>query len=190
MQFLEQHFDTFDANDENKLEYTEIHSRYVYILDEVIETNLRSKYSEDEVKNFYDTFKDNLQRYEEENHDGLDCLFGFLDFDKFKTYVLKLKAGKFEYTPKELEEGTDQMLMKDTSSFEEYLAEDVNNKKLGWKKILTIKEKKNILVSGILHQRKMQGSKIDLMRSDLTFRGVSLKAFQNMTKSMEKTLKN
>jgi len=49
VEFLQQHAPKFENTDENKLEYTEIHSQYVYILDEVIEANMKKKYSDDEI---------------------------------------------------------------------------------------------------------------------------------------------
>jgi len=84
VQFMAQHKDKFEDTDENKLEYTEIHSQYVYILDEVIEGHLKVKYSEEEVKAFYDSFRDNMATYEAENKEGMEMLFTFLDFGKFK----------------------------------------------------------------------------------------------------------
>ncbi len=98
IEFLQQHAHKFEDTDENKLEYTEIHSQYVYILDEVIEANLKRKYSDDEITAFYTTFKANLAAYEAENADGLDCLYGFIDFAKFKEQVLKAKAGATDYS--------------------------------------------------------------------------------------------
>ena len=117
----------------------------------MIESNLREKYSEEDIKQFYSSFRDNISAYEEYNSDGVDSLFGFLDFEKFKAQVLKLKTGKFDYTKHELESKDDQMQRFDMALFDQILEEDVEDKELKWRKILTFKEKKDILVSGTMH---------------------------------------
>lgn len=42
--FLEKHLDTFDDEEENKLEYTEIFEEYVQILEKVIDSKLYESY--------------------------------------------------------------------------------------------------------------------------------------------------
>ena len=52
-------------------------------------------YSEQEVKAFYDTFLQDLEKYKAQNadSDAFEILYGMLDFDKFKTQMLDQKLG-------------------------------------------------------------------------------------------------
>ena len=62
------------------------------ILDTMIDQELYKSYSNDQVKAFYDDFKANLAKYEAINSSAVDTLFGFTDFDKFKSSILQYKA--------------------------------------------------------------------------------------------------
>ena len=44
-EFFEKNYKAFEETDENKLEYTDIHASYVYIIDELIEAKLSEKYT-------------------------------------------------------------------------------------------------------------------------------------------------
>ena len=83
--------DKFEDTEENKLEYTNIYTEYVYILEEVIEANLKQKYTDEQIENFYITFKDNMPEYQKVNPEVVDTLFGFIDFEKFKKAILLTK---------------------------------------------------------------------------------------------------
>ena len=84
--------DKFEDTEENKLEYTDIYTEYVYILENMIETNLHSKFSDEKIEAFYETFKVNLPEYEKLNPEVVDSLFAFIDFDKFKKNILEFKS--------------------------------------------------------------------------------------------------
>ncbi len=56
----------------------------MHILEEMIESKLKEKYTEEDVERFYSTFKDNLRSYREENSLAVETLFDVIDFDKFK----------------------------------------------------------------------------------------------------------
>lgn len=45
--FFEKNQDKFEDTEENKLEYTNIYTEYVYILEQVIEINLKDKYTDE-----------------------------------------------------------------------------------------------------------------------------------------------
>ena len=89
--FFEKNKEPFEDTEENKLEYTQIFEQYVTILEEIIAAKLKETYSEDQVENFYLTFKDNLAKYEAENPIAVDIIFGLIDFDKFKQSILRYK---------------------------------------------------------------------------------------------------
>ena len=61
MEFLNAHLNTFDANEENKLEYTGIYESYVQILDQLIDTKLveGSGFQSADVDAFYVDFAAN-----------------------------------------------------------------------------------------------------------------------------------
>jgi ADP-ribosylation factor 2-binding protein len=88
MEYFEKNKDKFEDTEENKLEYTNIYTEYVYILEQIIEANLKEKYSDEQIELFYTTFKDNLSQYEKINPEVVDTLFGFIDFEKFKKSIL------------------------------------------------------------------------------------------------------
>lgn len=83
--FLTKHMDVFDEEEENKLEYSTIFEEYVQILEQVIDSKLFQNFAEPTVKAFYSDFANNFKEYEKINQDAVDTLFGFTDFNKFKT---------------------------------------------------------------------------------------------------------
>ena len=55
----------------------------MYLLETLIDTKLSDDgHSDDEVGNFYDSFKDNYKAYKDENPDTVQILLEFLDFQK------------------------------------------------------------------------------------------------------------
>lgn len=90
-QFLTKHMDTFDDEEENKLEYSTIHEEYVTLLEQIIDSKLFQDFPEPTVKAFYSDFANNFKSYEQINPDTVETLFGFTDFNKFKEQVLELK---------------------------------------------------------------------------------------------------
>ena len=81
---MDKHKDVFTDDDENKLEYTIIFENYVQILDTVIDAKLYSQFKEQTVTNFYLDFKDGYKKYEAEDAETVETLFGFTDFNRFK----------------------------------------------------------------------------------------------------------
>lgn len=91
-EFFEQNKDKVEDTEENKLEYTPIFEAYMLILETVIEVELQKTFSHEDIKAFYQHFKENLGAYEEKNKDTVDTLYSFIDFDKFKQAILKYKS--------------------------------------------------------------------------------------------------
>ena len=83
-EFFEKNAKLFEDTEENKLEYSNIHTEYVYILDSVVEANLKEKFTNDQIDAFYLSFKDNLQEYKRINPEVVNTLFSFIDFEAFK----------------------------------------------------------------------------------------------------------
>ncbi len=54
--FMNTHCNTFDENDENKLEYTGIYESYVQIMEQIIDVKLKDKFAEGQVDAFYIDF--------------------------------------------------------------------------------------------------------------------------------------
>lgn len=91
--FFEKNKDTFEDCEENKLEHTNIFKDYIMILEQIIETKLKESFSEDDINTFYKSFKDNLTHYESINSEVVDTIFGFTDFEKFKSVIITYKRG-------------------------------------------------------------------------------------------------
>ena len=70
--------------DENKLEYTSVFASYIHILDQLIDSKLREKYSEDQIESFYETYAKSSAVYKKLNPTVHEILFGFVDFQKFR----------------------------------------------------------------------------------------------------------
>jgi len=88
---MEKNSEIFEDTEENKLEYTNVYTEYVHILDAMIDAKLKESYSEDELETFYLGFKDQIGQYEQINPEVVNTLFAFLDFDKFKKAILLFK---------------------------------------------------------------------------------------------------
>ena len=88
---MEKNSAQFEDTDENKLIYTNIYHDYVHLLDQLMETQLKGKFSDQELEAFYVGFKDKMPVYEKIHIDVVDNLFAFIDFDKFKKQMLLAK---------------------------------------------------------------------------------------------------
>jgi len=88
---MKKNCETFEDTEENKLEYTNVYTEYVHILDQMIDAQLKTTFSDAELESFYVGFKDHMPQYEQINPEVVDNLFGFLDFDKFKKAMLSFK---------------------------------------------------------------------------------------------------
>ena len=82
--FFEKNKGTFEDTEENKLDHTDIHRDYVAIMEQIIEAKLKEKFTDEDIQEFYKTFKNNLDKYEKMDPETVDILFGFIDFEKFK----------------------------------------------------------------------------------------------------------
>lgn len=94
---------SFNEDEENKLEYTNVYQDYVQMMEKVLDVTLKGQYghSEADVEQFYATFKDNKHGYEAINSDVMDTLFSMVDFSKFKQSLLEYKRGMNDQGEKE-----------------------------------------------------------------------------------------
>ena len=96
LEFIKKFANKFNSEEEeNTHEHFQLHKDYMYILENLIEVQLKNDhgFSEEEIKTFYDTFEANKASYEEKDAEAFDVLYGFVDFDKFKKSMLEFKAG-------------------------------------------------------------------------------------------------
>ena len=89
----------FEDTEENKLEYTPIYHEYLHIMETIIEAQLKERYgvTDSEMSAFMENFKNagaaKLDQYNKLNSETVDSLYGFVDFAKFKTFMLETKSG-------------------------------------------------------------------------------------------------
>ena len=74
-------------------EDTDIHRDYVAIMEQIIEAKLKENFTEEDIQEFYKTFRENLDKYEKIDGETIDVLFGFIDFEKFKEKLITYKKG-------------------------------------------------------------------------------------------------
>ena len=91
--FFEKNKETFEDQEENKLAHTDIHRDYVAIMEQIIEAKLKENFTEEDIQEFYKTFRENLEKYEKIDGETIDVLFGFIDFEKFKEKLITYKKG-------------------------------------------------------------------------------------------------
>ena len=89
--FCEQNVGIFEADDENKLEYTNVFESYIKILEDIIEVKLLDKFERADLDTFYADLQVNFKQYESVDSDTVSTLLGFTDFQKFKAHMLDIK---------------------------------------------------------------------------------------------------
>ena len=58
-----------------------------------MESDLKKKFSDDEINNFYSDFTSDMKKYEAVNADTTNQLYGFIDFQTFKESIIAYKRG-------------------------------------------------------------------------------------------------
>jgi len=134
---MEKNADQFEDTDENKLVYTNIYQDYVHLLNQLMESQLKGTFSDEELEKFYLGFKDKMPIYEKIHIDVVDNLFAFIDFDKFKKQMLLAKNTVNEnFSTAEDIKVTGDAEEQDDALFHKLFAEDVEDPSLGWRKTL------------------------------------------------------
>ena len=109
------------------------------MMEQVLDVTLKNEtygHSEEQVKEFYATFKDNLENYKTINHDVVDILFGLVDFAKFKESILAYKKGCIDTDAATAQKENQELMSgKQGYEYEEFLKEynlDLDDKSNGW----------------------------------------------------------
>ena len=135
--------DTFDENDENKLEYTPIFESYVKIMEDYMDAKMMEKYSLDEIKSFYADFAADPKKYEAIDKPVVEELFSFTDFEGFKKTMLSHKASiNKDKTLSGDAGGQNYEALASEAFCKNLYNEDVNDKATGWVKKNTFKDDK------------------------------------------------
>lgn len=95
-----------------------------------------------------ETLADKKAEYEAENQDTVDMLFSMIEFDEFKKKMIVAKKGCIdsEGTEKDdeaIKEYQKLQIEDEWGTFQKYLAEDLNDKSVGWYKKVNMSEFKN-----------------------------------------------
>ena len=90
--FYEKNCHDFENEEENKHDYQKIFTEYTTFADTTIENGLRSKFSDQEIEDFYVSFEQNYKEYD--NPQIIETLFSFVDFDKFKKNMVEYNQMK------------------------------------------------------------------------------------------------
>ena len=178
--------ETFDENDENKLEYTPIYESYVKIMEDYIDAKMMEKYSMDEIKSFYLDFANDPAKYEAIDKAIVEELFAFTDFEQFKKQMLANKAS-INKDGKLTNENADVGNYNELAD-EKFCAglynEDPQDNATGWTKKTSIKDDaKGIDVT--VYSKKCDGYPINWTRSVCKFKGVSVAAMDSLMKNVE-----
>ena len=95
----------------------------------------------------------------------MESLFGFIEYDKFKAQILKIKTGAIDYNQDEIKASKGNLVLNEDSDFGLLEKEDINDPTLKWKKSMEMKPGKMKGVHGTIHSRPMKNSKLNLVRS-------------------------
>lgn len=70
-----------------------MYDNYLEIMEKTIESKLIGEFNfqDEEISQFYTSFPDKKQHYEQINVNTVDALFSFIDFDRFKKEMLEMK---------------------------------------------------------------------------------------------------
>ena len=184
--YFEKNKESFEDTEENKLEYTQIFEQYVTILEEIIAARLKEKYSEEQIEAFYLSFQDNLKKYEQENAISVETVFGLIDFDKFKSSILRYKKDSASLASEETATVATTLGGQDDSVFYAYDKEDPNDPASGWVEKAK-SSKKDDMMQYVMHSKKGDG-KINIMRNAIVMKGIKKATFDEFAANFDKQM--
>ena len=74
----------FTDDEENQHAYMDVFEEYVKLVDNAIDAELKKTNKQEDIDEFYKTFKDRYAQYKEINYDAVDILKNAIDFESFK----------------------------------------------------------------------------------------------------------
>ena len=180
--FIEQNYQHFVDDDENKHIYKTVYDNYLEIMENTIESKLIGEFSfqDEEINHFYTSFADKKQHYEQINVNTVDALFSFIDFDRFKKEMLEMKKSiEDKQGTTEIEvNAVDTILNQNNDlesqyqSFEQLQAED----KSKWQLKSNQKDFKNGVKIN-MWQRKQADSPNDILYVRAQYKGITAEEF-------------
>jgi len=189
--FFKENYTTFDGEEENKLEHTEVFNKYIALMDTDIDQKLNVDYSEDQQKAFLLDFKDNTAKYKEINKPVVDQLFGFVDFSEFKLRISEYKK-MMDMMQKPNTAGDEAFLAElkkypgDDDLFKMVMAEDVNDTKI-WMKQMEMDTGDMTLESWV--RPVAEGSSLQIGKSVGRMKKCNYKAFNWIFDNVEEYIK-
>ena len=130
------------------------------------------------MEGFYLSFQDNLKKYEGENTLSVETIFGLIDFEKFKTLILRYKKDSESLKSEETATAGSALGSQDESVFWKYDKEDPNDPASGWMKKAESKPKDKDSMIFTLHSKKTEG-KINIMRNEIILKGIKKATFDD-----------
>ena len=178
--FFSKHCNTFTDDEENRHEYKEIHEEYITILEVAIEAILTQNFTEDQIKSFYMDFAENFDSYKTLHDDAYTVMCGSIDFKKFKEEMLKFKKSTTIDTSQDQKQNFGAS---GADKFFELAAEDFNDPKLKWSKVVEMKNDKDGF-SGYAYRRPLEtGSAATMIMSEMRYIGVKKERYLELMKN-------
>lgn len=196
-EFFDAHSKKFEEEDENKLEYTEIHKQYVEVMEKFIDAKLAELHSAEVIEAFNQDFVKDHKKYDAIHPEAVDVLFGQVEFVKFKEQIIMFKQamsgaykGDQEDTDDTSSDGSQKSDQLDKfitciEDFEKYAKEDKSDPALKWRKKMMGKSKddKWSMESWIRPRDKFVS---DLQESMLTMKDVTPDGLQAFMEQYDK----
>ena len=149
-------------------------------MEQILDVTLKNEtyqHSDEQVDQFYSTFKDNQEVYRGMNEDVMDTLYGLVDFQKFKTSVLEYKKGCVDQdVDSAMAENREMIQSKQGYNYEEFLAEynkNPDDKSTGWVRKLTMKDFKDGFKCQLWQKKNEIKGKPDWIRIDMVLQNIS-----------------
>ena len=140
--------------------------------------------TDEQIEDFYSTFKDKMPDYKKINPEVVDSLFDFIDFEKFKKSILLSKHmtdenfKKADRTAADMESNSKEA---EVAFFKSLMEEELIDP---WRQAMVQKEKDGI--SSVTHQRSVEGRPLNVVRSKAIWRDIDVelvwKAFLKLEK--------
>lgn len=116
LSFCQQHCDTFEDTEENKLEYTEIFNKWTTHIEGYIENQLKNVFSDFSTATFLQQLCERQNIEQEIVEDVLELLVSLSDFETFKGLMLNHKAARPERRGMSIKGGMQELSLSGVAS--------------------------------------------------------------------------